>query len=76
MVYALADLNETNEELQALVLTRHVEEGINLLNGTSNSLAQELHDMSQSQVRSLYRRWGGLFVGKRKIKERISINLG
>lgn len=44
-------MNETNEELQALVLTRGVEEGINLLNGTSNSLAQELHDMSQTQVR-------------------------
>lgn len=33
-----------------MVLTRGVEEGIHLLNGTSNSLAQELHDMSQSQV--------------------------
>lgn len=44
------DLNEANDELQALVLTRGVEEGINLLNGTSNSLAQELIDMSQTQV--------------------------
>ncbi|XP_055691808.1 rab11 family-interacting protein 3 isoform X3 [Lutzomyia longipalpis] len=43
------NLEEANEELQALVLTRGVEEGRNLLNGTSNSLAQELHDMSQSQ---------------------------
>lgn len=43
-------LEETNEELQAMVLTRGVEEGRNLLNGTSNSLAQELEEMSQSQV--------------------------
>lgn len=48
------DLNEANDELQALVLTRGVEEGINLLNGTSNSLAQELIDMSQTQVRKSY----------------------
>ncbi|XP_055705010.1 rab11 family-interacting protein 3 isoform X6 [Phlebotomus papatasi] len=48
------NLEEANEELQALVLTRGVEEGRNLLNGTSNSLAQELHDMSQSQLQSAY----------------------
>ena len=35
-------LEEANEELQAMVLTKGVEEGRNLLNGTSNSLAQEL----------------------------------
>ncbi|GAB0087908.1 Peptidyl-prolyl cis-trans isomerase [Sergentomyia squamirostris] len=48
------NLEEANEELQALVLTRGVEEGRNLLNGTSNSLAQELHDMSESQLQSAY----------------------
>lgn len=44
------NLEETNEELQALVLTRGVEEGRNLLNGTSNSLAKELEEMDQNQV--------------------------
>ncbi|XP_052891767.1 rab11 family-interacting protein 4A isoform X3 [Anopheles moucheti] len=42
-------LEEANEELQAMMLTRSVEEGRNLLNGTSNSLAQELEAMSQNQ---------------------------
>lgn len=42
-------LEESNEELQAMVLTKGVEEGRNLLNGTSNSLAQELEAMSQNQ---------------------------
>ncbi|XP_039963758.1 rab11 family-interacting protein 3 isoform X4 [Bactrocera tryoni] len=42
-------LEEQNEELQAQVLTRGVEEGRNLLNGTLNSLAQELEEMSQAQ---------------------------
>jgi Rab11 family-interacting protein 3/4 len=44
-------LEETNEELQALMLNRGIEEGRHLLNGTSNSLAQELEAMSQNQVR-------------------------
>lgn len=43
-------LHEQNEELQAMILTRGVEEGRNLLNGTSNSLAQELGEMSDRQV--------------------------
>lgn len=43
-------LEEQNEELQAAVLTRGVEEGRHLLNGTLNSLAQELEEMSQAQV--------------------------
>lgn len=43
-------LEEANEELQAMVLTKGVEEGRNLLNGTSNSLAQELEAMSQNQL--------------------------
>ncbi|XP_040170507.1 rab11 family-interacting protein 4B isoform X12 [Anopheles arabiensis] len=42
-------LEEANEELQAMMLTRSIEEGRNLLNGTSNSLAQELEAMSQNQ---------------------------
>lgn len=43
-------LIEQNEELQAMVLTRGVEEGRNLLNGTSNSLAQELGELNDRQV--------------------------
>lgn len=43
-------LQEQNEELQALMLTRSVEQGINLLNGTSASLAKELEAMGQAQV--------------------------
>lgn len=43
-------LIEQNEELQAIVLTRGVEEGRNLLNGTSNSLAQELGELNDRQV--------------------------
>lgn len=43
-------LIEQNEELQAMVLTRGVEEGRNLLNCTSNSLAQELGELSERQV--------------------------
>lgn len=43
-------LVEQNEELQAVVLTRGVEEGRNLLNGTSNSLAQELGELNERQV--------------------------
>ncbi|XP_037909279.1 rab11 family-interacting protein 4B isoform X5 [Hermetia illucens] len=42
-------LEEQNEELQAAVLSRGVEEGRHLLNGTLNSLAQELEEMSQAQ---------------------------
>lgn len=45
-----AVLEEQNEELQAIVLNRGVEEGRNLLNGTANSLAQELGQMDQLQV--------------------------
>ncbi|XP_058462978.1 rab11 family-interacting protein 4B isoform X4 [Malaya genurostris] len=47
-------LEEANEELQAVVLTKGVEEGRNLLNGTSNSLAQELEAMSQNQLQIAY----------------------
>ncbi|XP_058067168.1 rab11 family-interacting protein 4B isoform X2 [Anopheles bellator] len=43
-------LEESNEELQAMMLTRSIEEGRNLLNGPSNSLAQELEAMSQNQL--------------------------
>lgn len=43
-------LEEANEELQATMLTRSIEEGRNLVNGTSNSLAQELEAMSQNQL--------------------------
>lgn len=48
--FSLLGLEEQNEELQAAVLTRGVEEGRHLLNGTLNSLAQELEEMSQAQV--------------------------
>lgn len=43
-------LHEQNDELQAVMLTRGVEQGINLLNGTSASLAKELEAMGQAQV--------------------------
>lgn len=43
-------LIEQNEELQAMILTHGVEEGRNLLNGTSNSLAQELNELNDRQV--------------------------
>ncbi|XP_055385892.1 rab11 family-interacting protein 4B isoform X4 [Condylostylus longicornis] len=42
-------LLEQNEELQAAVFTRGVEEGRHLLNGTLNSLAQELEELTQAQ---------------------------
>ncbi|KAL5292231.1 RAB11FIP4.2 family protein [Megaselia abdita] len=42
-------LEEQNEELEATVLSRGVEEGRHLLNGTLNSLAQELEEMTQAQ---------------------------
>lgn len=48
-------LIEQNEELQAIVLTRGVEEGRNLLNGTSNSLAQELGELNDRQVGNIER---------------------
>ena len=43
-------LREANEELQALVLTRGIEEGRSLLTGGSSSLAAELEAMSQDEV--------------------------
>lgn len=49
-VFVCAALEEQNEELQAIVLNRNVEEGRNLLNCTANSLAQELGQMDQIQV--------------------------
>lgn len=47
---AKKQLIEQNEELQAMVLTRGVEEGRNLLNGTSGSLAQEIDELNDRQV--------------------------
>jgi hypothetical protein len=46
------DLQETNEELQAQMLTRSLEEGRNLLTGvgSGNSLAEELDAMSAQEV--------------------------
>lgn len=45
-------LQEANEELQAMLLNKNIEEGRNLLNGgTSTNLADELKEMGQSQVR-------------------------
>ena len=48
----VADLQETNEELQAQILTRSLEEGRNLLTGVGkgNSLAEELEAMSAQEV--------------------------
>lgn len=54
IIYIFSDLLEQNDELHAMVLTRGLEEGRSLLNGTSNSLAQELDDMSHVQVNLIY----------------------
>ncbi|XP_021941575.1 rab11 family-interacting protein 4 isoform X1 [Zootermopsis nevadensis] len=47
------NLQETNEELQAQMLTRSLEEGRNLLTGvgSGNSLAEELEAMSAQELR-------------------------
>jgi hypothetical protein len=52
----VADLQETNEELQAQMLTRSLEEGHNLLTGVGNgnSLAEELEAMSAQEVGQYY----------------------
>ena len=46
-------LQEANEELQAMLLNKNIEEGRNLLNGgtTMANLADELKEMGQNQVR-------------------------
>lgn len=46
-------LNETNEELQAMLLTKNIEEGRNLLNGGTSNLADELKEMDQGQDEAL-----------------------
>jgi Rab11 family-interacting protein 3/4 len=48
-------LNETNEELQAMLLNKNIEEGRNLLNGGNaiSNLADELKEMDRNQVISL-----------------------
>lgn len=48
-------LQETNEELQAMLLNKNIEEGRNLLNGGTSmaNLADELKEMGQNQVRSI-----------------------
>ncbi|XP_070492948.1 rab11 family-interacting protein 4B isoform X2 [Chironomus tepperi] len=43
-------LQETNEELQAMLLNRNIEEGRNLLNGGTSNLADELKEMGQNQL--------------------------
>uniref|UniRef100_A0A1B6KX96 FIP-RBD domain-containing protein n=1 Tax=Graphocephala atropunctata TaxID=36148 RepID=A0A1B6KX96_9HEMI len=50
-------LQEAHEELQAMILSRGVEEGRNLLSSAneSHSLAAELDDMSQDDIRSAYK---------------------
>lgn len=45
-------LEEQNEELHAMVLNKGVEEGRHLLNGTSNSLAFELGEMNNREVKN------------------------
>lgn len=44
-------LRETNDELQAMLLNKNIEEGRNLLNGGTSNLADELKEMGQNQVR-------------------------
>jgi Rab11 family-interacting protein 3/4 len=43
-------LQETNEELQAMLLNKNIEEGRNLLNGGTSNLADELKEMDHNQV--------------------------
>lgn len=54
-------LQDANEELQAMLLNKNIEEGRNLLNGGSSmaNLADELKEMGQNQVRLgiLFSRW-------------------
>lgn len=47
-------LQEANEELQAMLLNKNIEEGRNLLNGGTSmtNLADELKEMGQNQVKS------------------------
>lgn len=47
-------LQEANEELQAMLLNKNIEEGRNLLNGGTSmaNLADELKEMGQNQVRA------------------------
>lgn len=46
-------LNETNEELQAMLLNKNIEEGRYLLNGGTSTLADELKEMDQSHDEAL-----------------------
>lgn len=56
ITFLLSALSEAQEELQAQILTRGVEEGRSLLDGVSgplvgtNSLAHELSQMSDDEV--------------------------
>lgn len=47
--HRFADLQESHEELQALLLTRSIQEGRSLLTD-SNNLAAELEQMTQDDV--------------------------
>ncbi len=51
-----AGLQESYEELQALLLTRSVQEGRSLLTG-SNNLAAELEEMTQDDVSVFIKVW-------------------
>lgn len=47
-----SELEESNQELQAQLLTTGLQEGMQLLNSGSKSLAAELEDMSADQARA------------------------
>lgn len=47
-------LSETNEELQAMLLSKNIEEGRFLLNGGTSNLADELKEIDQNQVNIRY----------------------
>lgn len=57
-------LQETNEELQAMLLNKNIEEGRNLLNGGTSmaNLADELKEMGQNQVRSNFKSFSCSYV--------------
>ncbi|XP_034250829.1 rab11 family-interacting protein 4 isoform X8 [Thrips palmi] len=70
-------LREANEELQALVLTRGVEEGRSLLTGSmgSSSLAAELEAMSQDEIRQALKEQQDMNTQLRQYIDGILINI-
>lgn len=66
-------LEETNEELQAMLLNKNIDEGRKLLNGgcSISNLADELKEMGQHQVKSMIKENSSFIY-----KNHVSVNLG